>query len=808
MKNFYLNLTNFILKNSKKIILIVAVLTAILGYYSTKIGVDSNMFKILPKNHPILKEYNKEQKIMDTNEVMVTVFYLNENTKPLEVAQYFSNEMHKISSFSGFTTDINFLLSYGFLYLDNTSLIQSISNSVNNITKTISRSNALDFKTMQYLDKAIDNVYDLQDNLKKNNSENILKSYYILSPDKKIMLMGVSFTTPTSNLDFVSTIVPNIKGILKKINTNFGIKTGLTGSYISEYESNKSVSEDFRLTSIITIISILVLFFISFGDIIVTLIVFFSLGISFLLTMGITQIMFKELNIITNFMAAVVLGLGIDYGIHVVTRIINEIKSGLSFEKSLEITYETALLPLFFSLLTTIAVFLSLIFMKLPAFTEMAFISSIGLIVFFFIMLFFVPSVIYLIKDKLKINNFIEKINKIFKVLSTFIPNHSKKIKFTFYPLIAFFIIIGIHNIFNFSYTAPGLVPKNSESVIVGNDIIKHMGKIDLLDNLKYKISVDDDVDKIEQKLLSSGVIKDVQSLSDIIEKQIGDFSTLKSRVTDLSQMINNPLAVPILKKYNMYSDSLKLIEISSKSKDLYQFSLNALDIIPAEFKSNFLIEEDGKKYMLLNIKPAFNLWKDNGLKFFYEKLGKDSNNVLNPSKTIYKLMKLVKEQFIVPVIIAFILIAILTYTSRRSFTETFQTFLGLLFVALSTFGIIYFFNIKMTFITMLTFPLIFGIGADGFIHIFHAIDEDKHHYWQTLKSVTLSFATSILSFLSFQVARGDLLKQFSLSMVIGILLTWLFTVILIPTIKHKTIKNFIEKTSPNAVNKKLSKNK
>ncbi|BBE30590.1 transporter [Tepiditoga spiralis] len=808
MKDFYFNFTNFILKNSKKIILIVAVLTAILGYFSTKIGVDSNMFRMLPKNHPILKEYNKEQKLMDTNEIMVTVFYLNDNIKPLEIAQYFSDEMNKISSFSGFTTDINFLLSYGFLYLDNTSLIQSISDSVNNITKTISRSNALDFKTMQYLDKAIGNVYELENNLKKNNSENILKSYYIISPDKKIMLMGVSFTTPTSNLSFVSKIVPKTKSILKKINSKFNIKTGLTGSYITEYESNKSVSEDFKLTSVITILSILILFFISFGDIIVTLIVFASLGISFLLTMGITQIMFKELNIITNFMAAVVLGLGIDYGIHIVTRIINEIKSGNSFEKSLEITYETALLPLFFSLLTTVAVFLSLVIMGLPAFTEMAFISSIGLIVFFCIMLFFVPSVIYLIKNKLKINNFIEKINKVFKLLSIFIPNHSKKIKYIIYPFLVFFVIIGFYNTSNFFYTAPGLIPKNSESVIVGNDIVKHMGKVDLFDDLKYKISVDDDVDKIEQKLLSSGVIKNAQSLSDIIEKQIGDFSTLKSRVTDLSQMINNPLAVPILKKYNMYSDSLKLIEISAKSKDLYQFSLNSLDIIPSQFKSNFLIEDNGKKYMLLNIKPAFNLWKNNGIKIFYEKLGKDGNNVLNTTKTIYKLMKLVKEKFIAPVIIAFILIAFLTYISRKSFVETFQTFVGLLFVALSTFGIVYFFNIRMTFITMLTFPLIFGIGADGFIHIFHAIDEDKQHYWQTLKSVTLSFATSILSFLSFQVARGDLLKQFSLSMVIGILLTWIFTVILIPTIKFKTIKKFYKKLDKTLVNKKLSKNK
>lgn len=149
--------------------------------------------------------------------------------------------------------------------------------------------------------------------------------------------------------------------------------------------------------------------------------------------------------------------------------------------------------------------------------------------------------------------------------------------------------------------------------------------------------------------------------------------------------------------------------------------------------------------------------------------------------------MKIINDRFIIPIIFSFAFITLLTFISRKNIFEALETFIGLLISILSTFGIAYMFNIRSTFLTVLAFPLIFGIGADGFIHIFHSIDEDKTHYWHTLKSVSLSFLTTIAAFINFQFSKGDLLKEFSFIMIIGIAMTWIFTVI---RYLHTDIKN------------------
>ncbi|WP_129409918.1 MMPL family transporter [Marinitoga lauensis] len=105
-------------------------------------------------------------------------------------------------------------------------------------------------------------------------------------------------------------IIPKVKRILADINQDYSIKTGLTGAYIYTYEANKTVSFDFSITTYLSIILIIIIFYITFGNIITTVLVFISLLISVGVTLGLSTIVFKEFNILTSFVAAITLGLG------------------------------------------------------------------------------------------------------------------------------------------------------------------------------------------------------------------------------------------------------------------------------------------------------------------------------------------------------------------------------------------------------------------------------------------------------------------------------------------------------------------
>ncbi|KLO23954.1 MULTISPECIES: efflux RND transporter permease subunit [unclassified Marinitoga] len=785
MKKRYLLISEFLTKNYKWILLIFFILSISFIYNLKNLKINSDLLELLPKDDPVVISYRNEVKYQSESEVMIVAFYINKNIDYKKLALAFYDRMKKIPEFKDLAkTDVSLLLSYGFLNVSNSKLIDELMKNIKDTFHAFSDINPYDFKSFEYINNTIYLLNKLDKNFEKSRESDPMLGYYTLSPDKNIMVMGVTFKEPTSNLQFVNKIIPKVKKILSDLNKIYSIKTGLTGAYIYTYEANKTVSFDFSITTYLSIVLIIIIFYITFGSLITTILVFITLVISVGITLGLSALIFKELNILTSFVAAITLGLGIDYGIHITSRLITEFKERKNYIEALAITYETVLIPVIFGVLTTIFVFLSLIFMKLPAFTEMALISSIGLFVFSLVMVFITPITFYPFRNIILKTYRENKINIWFQRLGIWIPKKSRLILPIITVFVLFFSVFGIINFANFSYTPPGLAPTNSESTIVFKDIASHFGT-SLFNEMKFIIGIDEDSKEIIDELKKSPYISKIESYLDILKKQLGDFEKLKIKTREISELVNDPFSVAVLKKYNIYSETLKIIDLASKSKNEKDFILGITELIPENLRKNILINEAGKDYFIIYITPSINLNKNNGMKYFFDSLNKKYlNRFLGNQKAIYKLMYIIENRFYYVILFSIFTIGFLTYFSRKSFKETLVAIFGLLFANLTTFGIIYFFDINATFLTIISLPLIFGIGVDGYIHIFHAIDEDKVHYWHTLKATSLSFLTTISSFITFQLSRGELLKQFSLTMVLGIFIVWILTVLLIPALK------------------------
>ncbi|KAF2956025.1 MMPL family transporter [Marinitoga sp. 38H-ov] len=784
MKKKYLLLSEFLTKNYKLILILFFILSISIIYNVTNLKINSDLLELLPKDDPIVLSYKNESKNQSESEIMIVAFYLNEDTNYRKLALDFKEEMKNLNGFKDLAkTDVSLLLSYGFLNVSNSNLIDELVKNINKTFESFSNINPYDFKSFEYINDTLYLLNKLNDNFESSKQTDPLLGYYTLSPDKKIMVMGVTFNEPTSNLDFVNIIIPKVKNILNKINTKYNIKTGLTGSYIYSYEANKTVSFDFSITTYLSIVLIMIIFYITFGNLTSTILVFISLIFSVGITLGLSTLIFKELNILTSFVAAITLGLGIDYGIHITSRLITEFKERKNYIEALSITYETVLIPIIYGVLTTILVFLSLVFIKLPAFTEMAIISSLGLFVFALIMIFITPITFYPFRHIILKTYKENKINIWFQKLGVWIPKRRKIILSFIILFISIFSVFGIINFSNFSYTPPGLAPTNSESSQTFNDIAEHFGN-SLFNELQFIIAIDENSQEFIDELKKSPYISKVESYLDILKKQLGDFEKIKLKTQEISKIVNDPFTVAVLKKYDIYSETLKIIDLAANSNNEKDFILGITELIPESLRKNILINKEGKDYFIVYVTPSINLNANNGMKYFYDSVKQYINRFLGSSKALYRLMYLIEKQFFSVLAFSIVMIGLLTYLSRKSSKETIIAILGLIFTNFTTFGIIYFFDINATFLTIISLPLIFGIGVDGYIHLFHAIDEDKSHYWHTLKAITLSFLTTISSFITFQLSRGELLKQFSLTMVLGIFISWIMTVLLIPSLK------------------------
>jgi predicted RND superfamily exporter protein len=150
--------------------------------------------------------------------------------------------------------------------------------------------------------------------------------------------------------------------------------------------------------------SMMILLPMAFGFVIVILAIIYRSGFDMLFSLlallfaiiwvyGFGAAMGYSFNPITTAVPILIVGLGIDYGIHVTMRYREEIKSGKKIKKSINITIQSVGMALLLATVTTVIAFLSNLSSPIGLLGEFGVLSAIGIIGSFITMTTFVPAV-------------------------------------------------------------------------------------------------------------------------------------------------------------------------------------------------------------------------------------------------------------------------------------------------------------------------------------------------------------------------------------------------------------------------------
>lgn len=159
----------------------------------------------------------------------------------------------------------------------------------------------------------------------------------------------------------------------------------------SEY--NAVITDIVRSISV-TILSIITLLALFFMSIRAAMRIFGPILMSTICALGITFLTVGYLNLITAFIFAILIGLGIDFGIHLYARYNLERCLGQTVEEALKISVVETGSPLFFGALTTAAAFFTLMFGSFPGFSQFGFVAGIGVILAFLTMTTVMPALV------------------------------------------------------------------------------------------------------------------------------------------------------------------------------------------------------------------------------------------------------------------------------------------------------------------------------------------------------------------------------------------------------------------------------
>ena len=178
-----------------------------------------------------------------------------------------------------------------------------------------------------------------------------------------------------------------IKKIRKEINDLSGmpgfkgVKVGLTGIPVLEYEEMTTSQRDISLATIISLVLTVILLLFAFRGVMNVVAAMASLLIALSLSFGLATLLVGHLNILSMVFAVMLIGIGIEYGIQVVLRYQEEIAGGTGESDALRIGVEKNFWSIIMAAATSACAFLTFIFTDFKGIAELGIIAACGIAV-------------------------------------------------------------------------------------------------------------------------------------------------------------------------------------------------------------------------------------------------------------------------------------------------------------------------------------------------------------------------------------------------------------------------------------------
>lgn len=166
------------------------------------------------------------------------------------------------------------------------------------------------------------------------------------------------------------------------------------GAYRHSYEDYEGVRADMRWTGLLACALIFILLSLAFRSKRVVFLVFLPLVIGTLLTFGFAAMTVQDLNMFTSFFGAILIGLGVDFSIHLYTRYREERAVASSLKEAVIRAWDCTGPPCMVAALTSAGGFLALMVGDFTGFSELGLLLGVGVLVCLMSVLIILPLLI------------------------------------------------------------------------------------------------------------------------------------------------------------------------------------------------------------------------------------------------------------------------------------------------------------------------------------------------------------------------------------------------------------------------------
>ncbi|MBU1076193.1 MAG: MMPL family transporter [Spirochaetes bacterium] len=225
---------------------------------------------------------------------------------------------------------------------------------------------------------------------------------YFISRDKSMILIFVQQYVSMTDMDKIIPVVRKSEKVLDRFRQKYkDMEFGQTGMAVISRDEMDTGTHDTVFNLITAAVAVLVLLWFSFRMLAAPFLAILTLLLGIIWDLGIIYIVYGRLNLMTAMVGVILIGLGIDYAIHLITAYTQNRYQGLPQKEAMIQTYQKTGPGLLTGALTTAVAFLVFMISEIEVMQELGFAMGIGIICTFLSALVILPALI-IAKEKIQ----------------------------------------------------------------------------------------------------------------------------------------------------------------------------------------------------------------------------------------------------------------------------------------------------------------------------------------------------------------------------------------------------------------------
>lgn len=406
------------IRHARAILFATAIILVLSAIAITRIGVDTDIAKMLPSDNPVAKSYTEITDEFETTSTLIALVEGPDRETLIRTAEALSSTFKTDGRTSALVRSVQYRFDRAFAerwgllmqksedladterIFASTRLLPLLRTTNDIIEEKLADGDDEEVEGAEGEDdsyammsqfalfaEGLERAVSMEGGDVRGQAEGLADAWlfgeeYLLDPEGKSLLMVIRPSFDIGDRAKLTALSNAATEFAKEVTAKDArLSVSYTGDVQNEADEERAIGSDTFYPSLIAFGLIVILFFFSFNRRRTILFALAALAAGIVIDLAFAALTVRNLNMVTSSFGALLVGLGIDFGIHIVSRFDEETHKGEPPEEAMGKIFAKAGVPIAIGGLTTALAFYSLMLTKTLAFRQFGLIAGTGVVI-------------------------------------------------------------------------------------------------------------------------------------------------------------------------------------------------------------------------------------------------------------------------------------------------------------------------------------------------------------------------------------------------------------------------------------------